>query len=228
MASVNLRLGADDPPNPAVQHRRDALRPREIALRDRSPEHGPRIVSGQLSGPQQPLQGPPLRVSRVPRPVICRHQRSDYLLTAANTSRAGDISPHRRQRGEARDPIEFSPHRLGRRPFGLLPPQYCGQHRQPARPDLLLRSRVLEVRRRTQVRRDVCGPRVLRYHVGGIPLATAESPRQPGHRPRLVSSSTRRAVRASGSSPTTARCHAGSSSGPALPRTACATATRRG
>ncbi|MGH3154969.1 MAG: hypothetical protein ACRDNF_00115 [Streptosporangiaceae bacterium] len=64
------------------------------------------------------------------------------------------------------------------------------------------------------------------FHRPPTPPSGPVSPPRPGRPPSPESRSPRRTARASGSSPTTRRCRARSSSGPASPRTGSATATK--
>ena len=65
-------------------------------------EHVVDVMPGELGGAQQARQRVPLGVLLVPLPLLCWQQRPDRVLVPAGGMRAGDVGPHRRERGQAR------------------------------------------------------------------------------------------------------------------------------
>ena len=133
------------------------------------------VVPGEVGGAQQPRQRSPLGVLLVLLPVFRGQQRPDRLLIPSGGMRAGHVRPGRRERGQARGPVQVPPHRLGRRPLGLLPFQHAGQHGEPVRPRRRVPgcAGIFQAGRWPGFRGQVSGAGAFGHHVGRVPLAAA-------------------------------------------------------
>ncbi len=84
-----------------MQHCRDAAGAGEVPPPDRAAQQVAGVVAGQFGGAQQPGQGAALGVALVGQPVRGWQQRPDRALVSSCGVSAGEVGPHRCERGKA-------------------------------------------------------------------------------------------------------------------------------